>query len=289
MKKYTIRDFNKDFPTDEACLEWLVNYLCPSGINCKNCGRVTKHYRVKSRPSYSCANCGNHIHPTAGTIFHKSATPLTLWFYAVYLMAATRSGISAKQLERELGVTYKTAWRMFHQIRKMMASDGGKLSGEVEVDETYIGGKAKNRAKKWVQGVEAEQKEVLMGMLQRKGSAYLKHLPNAGKWTLLKQISDNIDKEAVIYSDQWRAYKQLKKYGYNHSWVNHQKEFTKGSVHTQNIENLWLHVKRGITGVYRHVGAKYLQAYANEFAFRYSRRNNKEPMFLALLGQVQKG
>src|SRR6266436_4048494 len=119
MIKYTIQNLQRDFPDDSSCLEWLMQYIYPDGIFCKNCKKTTKHYRVKSRPSYSCDMCGNHVHPTADTIFHKSSTPLTLWFYAIYLMASTRAGISAKQLERELGVTYKCAWRMFHQIRKM--------------------------------------------------------------------------------------------------------------------------------------------------------------------------
>src|SRR6266566_5194523 len=137
MKKYTIRDFDRDFPNDDACLEWLKNYLYPDGMHCKHCDRVTKHHKVVSRRSYSCDNCGHHVHPTAHTIYHKSPTPLTTWFYAIYLMASTRCGISAKQIERETGVTYKTAWRMFKQIRSMLEEDipiGGK-GCSVEMDE----------------------------------------------------------------------------------------------------------------------------------------------------------
>ena len=115
---FRVKQFHEKFPNDDACLEWLKNYLYPNGIVCKNCQRVTKHHRVASRPSYCCDFCGNHVHPTAGTIYHKSTTPLRSWFYAVFLMANTRMGISAKQLERELGVTYKTAWRILTQIRK---------------------------------------------------------------------------------------------------------------------------------------------------------------------------
>jgi transposase len=120
MKPYTISDFQQQFPDDASCLDWLKSYLYPNGIECKVCQRVTKHHRVASRPSYSCDQCGHHVHPMAETIYHKSPTPLRLWFYAIYLMASTRCGISAKQLQRELGVTYKTAWRMFKQIRTMM-------------------------------------------------------------------------------------------------------------------------------------------------------------------------
>src|SRR5574337_1034275 len=125
MKRYTISDFRQQFPDDAACLDWLRGYLYPDGITCPKCQRVTKHHRVASRRSYSCQECGHHVHPTAGTIYHKSPTPLTSWFYAIYLMASTRCGISAKQLERQLGVTYKTAWRMFKQIRSMMTDYPG--------------------------------------------------------------------------------------------------------------------------------------------------------------------
>src|SRR5712691_5914565 len=141
MRRYTIKDFEKQFPDDAACLEWLKDYLYPDGIHCKRCDRVTLHHRANTRPSYCCDRCGNHVHPMAGTIYEKSSTPLRLWFYAIFLMASTRCGISAKQLERELGVTYKTAWRMFKQIRSMLAENRGPLTGEVEIDEAYIGGK----------------------------------------------------------------------------------------------------------------------------------------------------
>jgi transposase len=123
MIRYTFKDFERDFPTDDACLEWLKNYLYPDGIFCETCDKVTKHHKVASRKSYSCQFCGHHVHPTASTIYHKSSTSLKTWFHAIYLMASTRCGISAKQLERETGVTYKTAWRMFKQIRTMLAED----------------------------------------------------------------------------------------------------------------------------------------------------------------------
>ena len=117
MDKYTIAQFNKQFPDDKACLEWIMLHKYPDGIFCSFCGKVTKHYKIASRQSYACDLCGHHVHPMVGTIFEKSTTPLRLWFYAMFLMSATRCGVSAKQLQRELGVTYKTAWRMFYQIR----------------------------------------------------------------------------------------------------------------------------------------------------------------------------
>lgn len=123
LKTYTLEDLRNEFPNDKACFDWLLKYRYPEGIICKNCGKVTNHYFVESRGSYSCQECGHHIHPTVGTIFHKSSTSLTVWFYAIYLMASTHTDISAKQLERELGVTYKTAWRMFTLIRSRLRNN----------------------------------------------------------------------------------------------------------------------------------------------------------------------
>lgn len=140
---YTIRDFDRDFPTDDACLDWLRDFLYPGGIYCKVCEAVTKHHRIKSRMSYSCDRCGHHEHPMANTIFMDTRTPLRTWFHAVFLIASTRCGISAKQLQRETGVTYKTAWRMFNKIRSLLAEDTEMFGGEVEVDEAYIGGRQK--------------------------------------------------------------------------------------------------------------------------------------------------
>ena len=169
MQKYTVKDFYKQFPNDDVCLEWLKNTLYPNGIFCDTCQRITKHHKVASRRSYSCDHCGHHVHPTADTIYHKSTTPLTDWFYATYLMASTRCGISAKQLERELGVTYKTAWRMFKMIRSMLDESDKKLGNEVEVDETYIGGRHKGKT-----GRGSENKTVVVGALNEKARLLLK-------------------------------------------------------------------------------------------------------------------
>ena len=158
MKKYSTKDFEKDFPDDDACLEWLKQYRWTDGIYCVKCQKVTKHHKIKSRPCYSCDYCGNLVSPTAGTIFHKSATPLRTWFQVMYRMASTRCGISAKQIQRETGVTYKTAWRMCKQIRTLFDEDFKHLKGEVEVDETYIGGKRTGK-----RGRGAENKSKVVG------------------------------------------------------------------------------------------------------------------------------
>lgn len=138
--RYTINQFNKDFPTDDACLEYVKEQRWAGGVTlCAKCGVERKHYRVTGRTAYACDHCGNHIYPLAGTIFEKSSTSLRLWFHAMYQMGSTRCGISAKQIQRETGVTYKTAWRMFKQIRSLMSEPDMQLEGEaVEMDETYF-------------------------------------------------------------------------------------------------------------------------------------------------------
>jgi transposase-like protein len=283
--KYSLQDMRADFPTDDACLEWLKDYLYPEGIFCKKCDKITPHHRMRTRKSYSCETCGHHVHPTAGTIFHKSSTPLTLWFEAIYLMTATRAGISAKQLERTLGITYKCAWRMFHQIRKMMADDGELISGETEVYETYIG---RDPLKRRSTG-KPRDSQIVFGMVERGGKVKTKHVKSAGARILQPEIQQGINAGSTVYSDEWSAYKKLPKMGYEHKTVNHRSGvYVSGITHTQNIENFWSHLKRGIRGVYRHVDPKYLQAYTDEYAFRYSHRNDFQPMFLALIGKVDK-
>ncbi|HEY4964705.1 MAG TPA: IS1595 family transposase [Candidatus Saccharimonadales bacterium] len=289
--RYTIKDLQSDFPNDDACLEWLKDYLYPEGIYCPIDKKITPHHKMKTRKSYSCELCGHHVHPTADTIFHKSTTPLTLWFYAIYLMASTRSGISAKQLERELGVTYKTAWRMFHQIRKMMGDDKDDgLTGEVEVDETYMHANPQrnSRIKPKEPGKRYYNSQIIFGMVERKGKAKVRHVKSSGVRVLVPEINKSIDKNATVYSDEHRSYYNLYKSGYKHAAVNHsEQQFVNGRVHTQNVENLWSNMKRGIKGVYIHVDPKYLQAYANEYAFRYSHRNSVS-MFWSILDRVQK-
>ncbi len=284
--KLTFGLFLQKYGNDDACLEKLLSLKYPNGVYCEKCQKVTRFTKVKSRPVYQCS-CGYQISPLSGTIFEKTTTPLQYWFYVIFVMSNTRSGISAKQIQREIGVTYKTAWRMCHQVRILMAeTGGGLLTGTVEVDETYVGGKGKNRRNVWSDGFE-KPKEALMGMVQREGKVYIKHISNTGKWTLLDQIKNNIDPKARILTDEYKSYYHLFKFGYNHESVNHhQGEYVRNDIHTQNIENVWSHLKRGLTGVYRVVSKKYLQAYADEYAFRYNHRKENTPMFDLLLNQV---
>lgn len=285
-KKFTFKDFLNRYPNDEACLKEIYNNRYSQGVNCAGCKRLTKYYPLKGRTTFSCGFCATQLSPLTDTIFEKSAVSLKLWFYAMFLMVKTKSGISAKQLERELGVSYKTAHRMFKMIRLLMAGEHSMLNGIVEIDETFVGGKGKNRAKEWHGGVE--EKEVVWGAVERKGNAILKHVPNTGKYTLIKEVKDNISPTAHIMSDELPAYKNLYDYGfYNHHSVNHSNsEYVRGLIHNNTIEGVWSQFKRGITGVYRHVSKEYLQDYVNEYSFRYNYRNLGDGMFDLLLNRV---
>jgi len=231
MQKYTIRDFERDFPTDDACLDWLRAYLYPEGIFCKACEQVTKHYRVRSRPSYSCERCGHHEHPTAGTIFQDSRTPLRLWFHGVFLMASTRCGISAKQLERELGVTYKTAWRMFNRIRSLLNEDSVPASGSVEIDETYIGGRRHGKNRREAARGRMENKVTVLGIVQRGGRIKATKVPDASHGSILPLVQEHVLPRTMIYTDEHKTYRRLHFMGYAHRRIHHaSKVYVKGSV-----------------------------------------------------------
>lgn len=287
MLPYTLKEFQKQFPDDATCLEWLKNRLYPEGIFCDTCQAVTKHHRVKSRPSYSCDHCGHHVHPTADTIFHKSPTPLTTWFYAVYLMASTRCGISAKQIQRETGVTYKTAWRMFKQIRSMLVDDKpnpiGGFGRKVEMDETYYGSRTEGTRGR------GTKKTPVVGMVQRKGEVRAYVAADVKQDTLRGLIKEHVLPRTMVFTDDFKSYNGLDARGYTHRRINHgEKVYVNGDVHTNTIEGFWSLIKRGIGGVYHNVGRHYLQTYLNEYSFRYNRRFDVQPMFVSFLHQIEK-
>lgn len=284
--KFTFKDFLERYPNDGACLKEIYNNRYPQGVKCAGCNRLTKYYALKGRTTFSCGFCATQLSPLTNTIFEHSAVSLKLWFYAMFLMIKTKSGISAKQLERELGVSYKTAHRMFKKIRLLMAEEHSMLDGIVEIDETFVGGKGKNRAKEWHGGVE--EKEVVWGAVERKGKAYLKHVSSTQKYVLIKELKENVSTSAHIMSDEAPSYKNLYDFGYfNHHSVNHSdNEYGRGLVHNNTIEGVWSQLKRGLVGVYRHVSKEYLQDYVNEYAFRYNYRNLGSGMFELLLNRV---
>ena len=206
MKHITLQQFHKQFPNDDACLEHIMKTRHGLENTCKKCGAVTKYSRVASQRAYACQWCGWHTYPCVGTPFEDSRTALHLWFYALYLFSTSRHGVPAKELERQLGVTYKCG-RMGHQIRKYMAKVDGEtpLSGTVEVDETYIGGKTKGGKR----GRGAANKTVVFGMLQKDGDVMTRVVPDVKRKTLQPIIEANIEKGSVIHSDELRTYANL--------------------------------------------------------------------------------
>jgi len=290
--RYTLFEFERDFPDDAACLDYLMAELYPEGVYCPTCQRVTKHHREKTRPSYSCQFCGHREHPMVGTIFENSATSLRLWFYGMYLMASTRCGISAKQLERELGVTYKTAWRMTNKIRSLLSDEEpAQLSGTVEVDETYIGGKRKGFGSRREAALHRlDSKTTVLGMVQRKGRIHAEVVPDSKRTTLIPAVLENVEPGSTVYTDEHKSYRRLPRYGYEHERVDHSaKVYVSGDVHTNTIEGFWWLLKAGISGVYHGVSPKHLQSYLDEYTFRYNNRDaGGRGVFSAFLGQIRK-
>lgn len=287
--QYSLMEFMREFPDDAACLEWLWrNRHSADGehAHCPKCEteRVFRRYETSQRrQSWTCIHCGYHLHPTAGTIFHKSSTSLHLWFYAMYLMTSTRCGISAKQLERELGVTYKTAWRMAKLIRQeLMAQDDEPFGGEVEMDETYIGGR--RRGTKRGRPSEDSHKVPVFGMVQRSGRVAAVAVRNVKAKSLMPRVRKRVLPSSVVYTDELKSYDGLKRRGYQHNRIHHAEQvYVSGNVHTNTIEGFWSLVKRGINGVYHAVSAKHLQGYLNEYAFRYNHRDKGQQQFRTLL------
>ena len=284
MKRYTINDFNNQFPNDNACLEWIKNHLYPDGITCKSCGKVTSHSKLSNVPVYSCNRCGAHTHPTVGTIFEGSRTSLKNWFYAMFLMSATRCGISAKQLQRETGVTYKTAFRMFRLIRSLLQDNQERRCGEIEIDETYIGGRC--HGGKGGRSM-ADNKTAVLGIAQREGIISAQKIKNVKSSTILPIIKENLLTFSMIYTDEFVSYSKLRENHYFHQKINHTiKEWARGNVHINTIEGFWSVLKRGIDGVYHAVSGKYLQNYIDEYSFRYNHRKDERPMFLTILERI---
>ena len=282
--QYSLMEFFREFPNDDACLEWLWRTRhAPDGVeaHCPKCEELRpfkKYATEQARQSWTCTACGYHLHPTAGTIFHKSSTSLHLWFYAIYLITSTRCGISAKQLERELGVTYKTAWRMFNLIRtKLMAQDDIVLAGDVEIDETYVGGKRRRFNRRRGRPTPGESNMVpVLGMVARGGQVVALAVPNVRHETIKPHIAERILPDATIFTDEYVIYDWLAKAGFKHHRIHHsQKVYVSGNVHTNTIEGFFSLVKRGISGVYHSVSTKHLQSYLSEYAWRYNHRNGK--------------
>jgi transposase-like protein len=252
--------------------------------HCQVCDKRTKFHPMGKRRAYACQECGHHIYPCAGTIFHKSSTKLTIWFFAMYLLTSTRHGVAAKEIERQTGVTYKCAWRICHELRKLMAATDtsirGPLSGHVEIDETLIGGVAKGGATK-----RMTNKTIVMGMVERgeRGRIVAGPIPDVSAYTLEGIIEENVKPGSIVSTDELRSYSDLHK-GYTHGTVNHSiKEYVRGIHHVNTLESHWSHFKRAIKGTHVHISDKHAWKYVAEFSYRRNLRHSHSNMFNLLV------
>jgi transposase len=289
---FSLIEFMREYPDDAACLDrlWRDKYA-PDGhhAHCPKCERERKFHRTKTRASYTCDTCGLHVHPMKGTIFEKSTTSLQLWFYAMYLMASTRCGISAKQMERELGVTYKTAHRMMKRIRTELMTDEGDepLSGDVEVDETSVRGRYRGPKRTYAEAATwRERQPSVLGMVERGGRVRARVIPSRRGPALSREVRANVNPASILFTDDWQAYKQLRREYLDHRVINHSAGlYVDGSTHTNTIEGFFGNLKTGMRGAYKKVSPRYLQSYLNEYAFRYNHRRDGG-MFDALLARA---
>jgi transposase-like protein/predicted RNA-binding Zn-ribbon protein involved in translation (DUF1610 family) len=283
--KYTFKQFQSEYPDDAACLAAIMKQQHGgTTLTCPACGVAgAKFHPMTKRRAYACQECGHHIYPCAGTIFEKSSTSLTKWFFAMYLMTSTRHGVAAKEVQRQVGVTYKTAWRMCHELRKLMARADyqGPLQGHVEIDETLVGGRQRGAGK----GTGTRKgKTIVFGIVERDGVVRAGPIPNTQGRTLEPLIERNVAPGSTISTDEHGGYNALQVSPYTHGTVNHlRKEYVRGIHHTNTIEGYWGHLKRSLRGTHVHVSQKHLWKYLCEFAYRYNQRRSHADMFNRLV------
>lgn len=264
----SILEFNKKYPDNKACLEYLFvkRFGEPA---CPKCGKVNQYHRQGESSHFVCACGGHQLSPKKDTIFEKSDTDLYKWFYVLFLFSKSKNGVAAKEVQRQIQCTYKCAWRICFQIRRMFTEHGVSLSDIVEGDETYIGGKGGNNKR----GRGAENKTPVAGLLERKGKVVAKVTVDTKRKTLMPIIKEHVKLETTMMTDEYLPYQSLIKEGYKHKTVNHgAKEYVRGIVHVNSMEGFWSQMKRSINGTHHAVSPKHLQHYVDEFSWKYNYR-----------------
>ena len=272
LKELDLSDLMERFHSDEKCREVLEELRWPNGVACPRCGVLERHAYDSERHVYDCYSCGYQFSVLAGTIFHDTKLPLRKWFMAVLLMVEAKKGMSANQMKRTIGVSYKTAWYLCHRIRAAMSVvNADMLTGTIEVDETYVGGKVRGKGRGY-----RGNKATVVGVVQRGGEIRLQVARGSDRETLHAIIHKHVAPDAPnIYTDEWAAYRGIGDADTTHETVNHSvEEWVRGDVHTNTVEGVWSLLKRSIVGSFHHVSVKHLDAYLDELEWRFNNREN---------------
>ncbi len=277
-KTISVFDFMERFPDEESARTYLEGIVWPKGVTCPACKKRNATKWKPRKGHYQCKSCRKVFTVRMGTIFEGSKLPIKKWLYAMYLHQTARKGISSLQLSKEIGCTQKTAWFVLHRLREAYDVAGVKLTGTVEVDETYLGGKEENKhaSRKLKAGRGAVGKQAVLGMREREGKTKAMPIAETDKSTLHRAILQHVDKGTMLYTDEHSGYKGIDRWDYTHQGVKHSaKEYVNGMAHTNGIESVWALLKRGFNGTYHNWSQKHCYRYVDEFSFRLNEGNCK--------------